>query len=141
MNENKIGKIVYGFIIGVISHGVLDYVPHCYPISSKLDLLIGLIIILICLFKVKKDYKFLVSAVLFGCVFPDVIDLTPAILNSQLGINLPIFENIFPWHIHEYSGSIYTEECSVSKINHILTLLFSGIIIILNKRSVMKIIK
>ena len=141
MNKHKTVKVTSGFIIGIISHGVLDYAPHCYPINSVLDFILGLLVILLIFFSVKNEFKVLVSAVLFGCVFPDILDLLPEIANSKLGLNFPIFENIFPWHLHEYSGSIYTENCNVSNINHIFTLVFSGIVILLNKKGVMKVLK
>jgi hypothetical protein len=141
MNQYKIGKVISGFTLGLISHGILDYTPHCYPINSKLDFFIGLSLILTIIYFIQKKYKILVSAILFGCVFPDIIDLLPGILNSQLNINLPTFENIFPWHIHEYSGSIYSEKCGVSNINHMLTIVFNGIVILLNKKNVIQILK
>ena len=96
---------------------------------------------LLTIYFVKKEYKILITAILLGCVFPDIIDLSPGIINSQLNLNLPTFDNVFPWHIHEYSGSIYSEKCRVSNINHILTIVFSGIIMLLNRKSVLKILK
>ena len=26
---------IFTFIVAVLSHGLLDYIPHCYPINSK----------------------------------------------------------------------------------------------------------
>lgn len=141
VKDQKVGKIASGFFLGLISHGILDYSPHCYPINSKVDFLLGLLLIATSIFFVKKEWKLIVTAIYFGCVFPDLIDLSPEIINSQLGFNLPTFENIFPWHIHEYSGSIYSGECEVSSINHILTFLFCGIAVFLNKNSLKEILK
>ncbi|WP_196887381.1 hypothetical protein [Aureivirga sp. CE67] len=141
LEKNRVLKIGSGFLLGVLSHGVLDYTPHCYPINSKIDVILGLFIILLCIKSVKKEFRILVSAVLFGCIFPDIIDLSPGIINKLLGWNLPTFENIFPWHIHKYSGSIYSDDCNVSNINHILTLVFSAILIILNRKSALNLIK
>ncbi len=141
MNENKTAKTFAGFIIGTLSHGILDYIPHCYPINSKVDFLLSLTLMFLTIYFVKKEYKILITAILLGCVFPDIIDLSPGIINSQLNLNLPTFDNVFPWHIHEYSGSIYSEKCGVSNINHILTVVFSGIIVFLNKTSIVKLVK
>lgn len=63
-----------------------------------------------------------------GCVFPDLIDLSPGIINKQLGLSLPTFGNLFPWHLHDYSGSIYTGNCNNSTLNHILLLLTSCVV-------------
>ncbi|UZO79957.1 hypothetical protein NBT05_13485 [Aquimarina sp. ERC-38] len=122
INSFKIGKVSSGFVLGLISHGILDYTPHCYPINSKLDFFISLFLIATIIYFVQKKYRVLISAILLGCVFPDIVDLAPGIVNTQLKSNLPTFKNIFPWHHHEYSGSIYSGNCSVSNINHILTI-------------------
>ncbi|AQS93676.1 hypothetical protein BXQ17_06225 [Polaribacter sp. BM10] len=138
--ENQISLPLYffSFVLGVISHGILDYIPHCYPLNSKVDVILGLFLMLFLIYAVKMHSKLLILVVLFGCIFPDIIDLSPGILNSIFNINLPIFDNIFPWHFHEYSGSIYIDECSVSNINHLLTLIFCTIIIYLNRMNILK---
>lgn len=118
----------FAFILGAISHGALDYIPHCYPINSKVDVILGLIIIVIFTFLAKKDYKLIVGLAFIGSIFPDLVDLSPEILNSYLGFNLPIIDNIFPWHWSEYSGSIYVQNCHVSFLNHSLVLLTVGLI-------------
>ena len=106
----------FAFVIGLISHGILDYVPHCYPIPSKIDAFVGLSIILGFTFLAQKTYRLIVFCAFVGCIFPDLVDLLPAILNKYLGLEIPIAEKLFPWHFHEYSGSIYTKKCSVSRL-------------------------
>lgn len=69
-----------------------------------------------------------------GSVFPDLIDLSPQILNKQLGVSLPEFETFFPWHKHEYSGSIYDEKHSRSIIYQIIVVLVVVVICYFNKR-------
>ncbi|WP_353548214.1 hypothetical protein [Sediminibacterium sp. KACHI17] len=115
-------------IAGILSHGILDTIPHCYPIPSKLDVLLGLFMILIASWFSNKKYRLIVLSSFIGCIIPDLIDLSPAIINKQLGWNLPILDKIFPWHYKEYSGSIYSGNCNISTINHILLLtIISGI--------------
>ena len=138
--ENK--KIsVFGFVLGVLSHGILDYIPHCYPINSKVDVISSLIVFLLLIYYVKKKFKILVITTLLGSIFPDLIDLSPGIMNSLFNINLPLFDNIFPWHFQNYSGSIYINNCNISNINHVLTILFCFIIFVLNKEKLKIIIK
>jgi len=117
-----------GFVIGVISHGALDYIPHCYPINSKLDISLGLLSILVLLWLSKGRYKWIFLGSLLGCIFPDLVDLAPAMLDQAFNLGLPEFKKLFPWHWKQYSGSIYSGECEVSFINHCLVLLTSSIV-------------
>lgn len=127
-SSNVIWTSILAFTVGLISHGALDYIPHCYPINSKLDAIVGLIIILTTTWLTNKRYRIIIALSFLGSIFPDLIDLSPAIINQQLGLNLPTFEKVFPWHLHNYSGSIYNDNCNNSTLNHILLLLTIGII-------------
>ena len=138
--QTSISVYVSSFVIGILSHGILDYIPHCYPLNSKVDVILSLLSILFFIYIVNKQSKLLMMITLFGCVFPDIIDLSLGILNSILNINLPDFDNIFPWHFHDYSGSIYNNECIVSNVNHLLTLVFCIIIVFLNKNNFKKVL-
>jgi len=109
-----------GFIAGIISHGALDYIPHCYPVNAKADAVAGLLLMLFLTVKTNRKFRFITVATLLGIVFPDLVDLAPAILNKQLELNLPVVEKVFPWHWKEYSGSIYQNSCSISTLNHLL---------------------
>lgn len=121
------------FVAGVIGHGILDYLPHCYPINSKFDVIFSLMAMLLLLWFANKSFRLILGLSFLGSIFPDLIDLSLPILNKQLGINLPTFSNIFPWHWHQYSGSIYNGDCSISTINHLLVLLINGIILWLKR--------
>jgi len=124
--KQSIRTSVIVFIIGILSHGILDFIPHCYPIPSKLDVSLGLLMIIIITWLSNKKYRILILSSFIGCITPDLIDLSPAIINKQLGWNLPIFDKIFPWHFKEYSGSIYTSDCTVSNMNHIILVIVLG---------------
>ncbi|WP_027002885.1 hypothetical protein [Hugenholtzia roseola] len=127
--KDTIWTSILAFIVGVISHGALDYIPHCYPINSKLDVFAGLAMILITVWLTNKKYQFIMGLSFLGSIFPDLVDLSPSIINKQLGFNLPILDKIFPWHLHDYSGSNYTNDCSNSFLNHLLLLLTISIIL------------
>jgi hypothetical protein len=127
-SSNVIWTSILAFTVGLISHGALDYIPHCYPINSKLDAIVGLIIILSTTWLTNKRYRIIIALSFLGSIFPDLVDLSPAIINKQLGLNFPTFEKVFPWHLHNYSGSIYNDNCNNSTLNHILLLLTIGII-------------
>ncbi|MBL7817743.1 MAG: hypothetical protein JNL70_22235 [Saprospiraceae bacterium] len=118
-SKKKIGVTsVLAFITSVFSHGIMDYMPHCYPINSKIDVALSFCLMLFLVFMTDKKYKSIVGLSFLGTVFPDLIDLLPSIINKQLSLNLPIGEKLFPWHWHQYSGSIYNGECYASMINH-----------------------
>ncbi|GHV38255.1 hypothetical protein FACS1894179_01360 [Bacteroidia bacterium] len=105
-----------------IIHGILDYIPHTYPLSSKLDVAISLIIIIILVWKANKPYRTIVSLAILGSILPDLIDLLPSISAKYTRLSLPVYDKVFPWHWSEYSGSIFGKSDTVSDINHILVL-------------------
>lgn len=122
-SKKIIGTGILAFILGIIGHAALDYIPHCYPIPSKVDAIASLAIILFTTWCCNKKYRLIIVLSFLGSIFPDLIDLSPAILNKQLGLAIPKFEKVFPWHFHEYSGSIYDDSCRNSTLNHELLLL------------------
>jgi hypothetical protein len=121
--KNVFRTSILVFIVGIISHGVLDYMPHCYPINSKIDVILALIIIITTIGFINKRYWLSTGLAFTGAILPDIIDLLPSILNKQIGLNLPVMNKLFPWHLHEYSGSIYNRDCNISIVNHVLLLL------------------
>jgi hypothetical protein len=139
-------KIIYwtsffAFTVSLISHGALDYIPHCYPINSKFDAIAGLLMILITIWMTNKKYRLIIGLAFAGCIFPDLVDHLPSILNKEFGFSLPIFEKIFPWHVKEYSGSIYSGNCNISNLNHALLLLTIAIVFYCRWKDVMVICK
>jgi hypothetical protein len=75
------------------------------------------------------SYRLIMGLSLVGSVSPGLIDLSLAILNKYLGFNIHQNDKLFPWHQHNYSGSIYNHNCSISTLNHFL-LIFTITIIL-----------
>jgi hypothetical protein len=98
--------LAVGFVAGVLMHGLLDYAPHAYSIKSAVDVLLSLALFSIALLLAGRRHWLLLGVCFLGCVFPDLVDLGPAIVNKRLGWSLPVVK-VFPWHWREYSGSIY----------------------------------
>lgn len=117
-----------GFLMGLVIHGVLDYMPHCYPFAAKVDMIISLLIIIIAFVLANKKYYLIWLFSFLGSVFPDIIDLLPSILDKYLNLNLSISEKVFPWHWNEYSGSIFTGQDTVSDINHLLVIVVTFVV-------------
>ena len=69
---------VMALFSAIFFHGVLDYMPHCYPLHSKWDVLAGLCIMISGFALVRTNYRLIVAAAFAGCILPDVIDLLPA---------------------------------------------------------------
>jgi len=108
---------VIGFSIGILFHGVIDYLPHSYPIPSRIDIVLSLALAALAIAMSKPQNRLLVLACYLGCIFPDVVDLGPPAINRLFDWKLPMFK-ISPWHWPQYSGSIYDgtrqwESCSL----------------------------
>ena len=101
-------KYAIGFAAGILVHGILDYLPHSYPLPSKFDVIFAISLSGGMLYLVQKQNRFLVLVCFAGCVFPDVVDLSPTIIKKYLDIEIPALPfRVFPWHLKKYSGSIY----------------------------------
>jgi len=94
------------FVLGVLLHGLLDWIPHSYPINSVVDVSVSLILLIVVTIFVQPKHRFLFGACAVGVLAPDLVDLGPALINKRLGWSLPVFK-FFPWHWRQYSGSIY----------------------------------
>lgn len=138
---NTIATAALAFVIGVVSHGALDYIPHCYPIPSKVDILVGLACILAFVYRADYPYKLIVLCSCVGSIFPDLVDLLPTMLNKYLGWTFFMHDNFFPWHWKIYSGSLYQEDCFVSNINHALVVLVVAVFLWVRKKDLSSILK
>lgn len=127
-----------GLVSGMLIHGVIDYLPHTYPLGAKVDMVISSLLIIIMLSVVNKRYILVLSAIILGCILPDLIDLLPPMLNKYLGFQLSVGSQVFPWHTPEYSGSIFVGKSVASDINHIAVLLITVIVCWCRKEDLMK---
>lgn len=104
--RDRLPVLAVGFVAGVIVHGLLDIAPHSYPIRSGADVVLSLSLCAAAIALGKPQHRLLVGACFLGAIFPDLVDLGPAILNKRLGWSVPVVK-VFPWHRPQYSGSIY----------------------------------
>jgi hypothetical protein len=124
--SSDIPVLATGFVIGILTHGLLDYLPHAYPIKSAVDVALSLALFSIMLLFVRKRHWLLLGACFVGSLFPDLVDLGPAILNKRLGWSLPVVK-IFPWHWRQYSGSIYDGSRRVESLLYHLLVVGTGL--------------
>lgn len=137
---SAVKKYLIGFAVGILIHGVLDLLPHQYPVPSKVDVVLALFLLLLFLFLSQKQNFPLILICFAGCIFPDVIDLGPVIVDKYLGISLPRLPfRLFPWHIKQYSGSIYDGSRTIeSAFYHISFLLICFGLLYAYRKSILK---
>lgn len=112
--------LVSGFTVGILLHGLLDSIPHQYPLPSLLDVVVSLALFFIVFVLSRKEARWILSACFLGAIFPDLVDLGPAIVNQKMQWHLPTVK-IFPWHWKEYSGSIFDGSRRwLSVLNHLV---------------------
>jgi hypothetical protein len=105
-NSSDLLFLAAAFVGGVLLHGLLDWLPHSYPINSAADVGVSFVVLAGVIVFVRREHRLLLGACAFGSVLPDLVDLGPAIINKRLGWSLPVFK-FFPWHWQQYSGSNY----------------------------------
>lgn len=132
-NKKNFTICFIAFIVGVIAHGILDYVPHGYPIPTIIDILFSVLFIGVLFWRISTDFRLLLLSSFAGSIFPDLVDLLPKLLDKYLHTTIGHNNNIFPWHWSQYSGSIYGGHYQVSYLNHISIMIIIFIILFLNK--------
>ncbi len=130
--RHQLPAVVFSFSAGIISHAFLDYIPHTYPIKSKVDVIVSIIAVSILLILTRKSYRLVVASSILGCILPDIIDIGPRMLNAYFGLAVPIHGLFFPWHWKSYSGSLYNQGHIVSAIDH--ALVFAVLLIVFHKK-------
>jgi hypothetical protein len=91
-SNKPIKYLTLGFVGNIIGHGIMDLIPHDYPLTRNTDVLISFGIFLLSMIFVKKEYVSSVFFCFLGGALPDLIDkaLLPIIGFSHL--------KFFPWH-------------------------------------------
>jgi hypothetical protein len=136
-NSWDMPKLTIGFAVGVLIHGVLDFLPHEYPLHSAFDVIFALMLLALMLFLAQNQNRLLILVCFAGAIFPDVLDLGPTIINKYWGITVPQLPfRVFPWHLKQYSGSIYDGSRRIeSTIYHLLLLLICLPLIYVNRKT------
>ena len=102
------GRALAGFVLGIGGHGVLDMLPHQYPLRTVADVVVSSGLIACVMVAVRPQFLLLTGMCLLGSVFPDLVDLGPHLLNRVCGPVVPeLPQKLFPWHTPRLSGSIF----------------------------------
>ena len=130
--------LAIGFTAGILVHGVLDWAPHQYPVPSVLDVVVSLIAFSVVFVLAHKQARWILFGCFLGAIFPDLVDLGPAILNRQMQLHLPTVK-AFPSHWKEYSGSIYDgSQRWLSLANHLVVAGISGWLVLRYRQSLIR---
>jgi len=81
-----------GFISNIIMHGVMDLVPHDYPITTMMDVFISFALFFLAIIFVKKEFRSAVFFCFLGGALPDLVDKGFFRVLRMNSIKL------FPWH-------------------------------------------
>lgn len=90
-------------VAAVASHGLLDWLRHGYPIPSRLDVVLALVLSAAWLGLVHAQLRLLFATALAASFLPDLVDHLPRLLHFATPLPVPTF----PWHSPEWSGSLY----------------------------------
>jgi hypothetical protein len=131
-------RYVVVVVAAVASHGVLDGLPHTYPVPSPVDVVFAPCLVLAWSRLVHPSFRALLVTSFFGAVLPDIIDLGPSIVARLCGIGVPTMPHVFPWHWPVGSGSIYSPtptQAFVSTVNHAIVIALSIALIITHREA------
>jgi hypothetical protein len=126
------GVVVAAFGLAVMSHGVLDGLPHEYPFRALADTLVTAALVGVWMWLIEPRFRALLLVALLGAVLPDVIDHVPRDLNRHFGTHLPELKKVFPWHGSGGSGSLSGEGILfrahiASVTNHVIVVTFCAV--------------
>jgi hypothetical protein len=114
--------------LGVLSHGVLDAIPHYYPLPSPVDAVLSIARVAGWCWLVPRWMRVPLLLVCLGALLPDIVDLLPGDLRRLYGVHLPVWPRVFPWHWPAGSGShrgrLVGPYWFVSLVNHLIVLAF-----------------
>ena len=127
----------FTFLLCVMSHGVLDGLPHEYPFRALGDTLWTTGLFIAWMLLIQPRYRLLLAVAFIGAELPDLIDHVPRDLNRHLGLDLPVLPKIFPWHHPEGSGSLsgYVVPMArvASLVNHVIVVSFAATLMWLSR--------
>lgn len=135
----RVAIAILVFLLGVMSHGVLDGLPHEYPFKWLGDTVSTTSLVVIWMAIVQPRHRVLLLIAIAGAVVPDVIDHVPRDLNRHLGTHLPELTKLFPWHHPGGSGSLsgtVAPDARIASIaNHIIVVTFCTVMLWLSRRA------
>jgi hypothetical protein len=119
--------------LAVLSHGILDALPHYYPLPSAVDVAVSLALVAGGLAAFPRGRRWWLLAVCLAAVLPDIIDHVPDDLHRHVSPSIPVPPNLFPWHWLTGSGSLTGRTGPLwreSLTNHVIVVAFCAVAIV-----------
>jgi hypothetical protein len=113
--------------LAVASHGIIDALPHYYPLAPWEDATASLVLVAVWCALVPRWMRKPLLLVCVAALLPDIVDHLSDDLRKHLGLPLPVLPNLFPWHWPEGSGSWRGRSGPnwiVSVVNHAIVVAF-----------------
>jgi len=127
------------FLLCVMSHGVLDGLPHEYPFRALGDTLLTLGLFFGWMVFIDPRFRPLLVIAFLGAELPDIVDHVPRDLNRHLGLHLPVLPKLFPWHHPEGSGSLSGHVLPMARVaslvNHVIVVSFAATLMWLSRNA------
>ncbi len=98
IRKNKLIGLLFCVFINILLHGILDFLPHTYPITPWLDIILSLGIIIYLVIRSKWSEYVIILECFLGAILPDIIDLGPSLVNKYMGTSFSEI-TLFPWHL------------------------------------------
>jgi len=123
-------------VLGVLSHGILDGLPHQYPLRASVDIVAAIALVGVVTWKwMPPSHRLLLGWTFAFAVLPDVIDLGPAMVVHAVTGDRLHQPHLFPWHWPEGSGSIFDNTKPwVSTTNHVIVVTFAVAAVVFGRR-------
>ncbi|HHV30617.1 hypothetical protein [Acetivibrio mesophilus] len=120
-----------GFASNIIMHGVMDLVPHDYPVTTMVDISISFVLFLLSIIFVKRELRNSVFFCFLGGVLPDLIDKGLFRVLRMNSIKL------FPWHwanVINFFYKWYFNHAWLFSICNALAIIVSVGLLLINRR-------
>ena len=94
------------FVMAALAHGVLDALPHYYPLPPVGDAIVSMALVATWVWIAPPWLRLPLFVTCLGALVPDIIDHVPDDLHKHLHLDIPVPPNFFPWHWNGGSGSL-----------------------------------
>jgi hypothetical protein len=130
------GRWAWTCVLAVASHGIVDALPHYYPLASWEDAIVSIVLVTVWCLLVPRRMRKPLLIVCVAALLPDIVDHGPDDLRKHLGLPFPALPNLFPWHWPAGSGSWRGRggpNWIVSLVNHVIVVAFCATAIYRNR--------